>query len=864
MYRFTPALLFTLAAAALAQNAPPPPLPNPPPALPGAVNPAPVPTPLPVVPAPVPTPLPVVPAPVSATTPLSTGGNVRLQLTELKAVLDYYERLTKKRLVYDNAVAGPTPITIAVAGEVPADEAIRIIEISLLLNGITLVPVERSDIVKVIGVGKNPRTAAIPIISDEAVLPDGEHVVTFIKKLDFADPTELVQLLGTYVVQAQGQYTNLTALPKSQSILITENTAIIRGLLRIIREIDVRPAEVVSEFITLERADAKDVLEKLTAIFQKEPTGGAGGAPGGAAQRNVQVPRAVTLTPDGTPLPPGTTAVATAPDTIEIRGGSLSEDSVIIGKIKLTADVRGNRIHVITRPVNMPFVRKLIHEFDASVKFGEPVTRPLKFISASEVLDVVVKAISEPGTKEEGGAAGGAPRPGGQTNAGGRSGGGSLLGNSNSNSGGFGGSNGGGGGGGGVTGGSELDTEPVDTVPEARIVGTTKIIADKNANAIIIIGNADVRTKVFKLLDQLDRRIPQVMLHAIIGELNISNKEQFGVDYIIRNAGLGISPVTVSSGTTGTTTTGTTGTTTTGTGTGTTTGTTTTTTSATNLAGFGANNAPALNLNNLLNQDTVHQIAAGGASGLTGFFTAGNSLNAVVTALENTGRFHVINRPSVFTRNNKKAIIASGQEIAVPQNIQSSINSVQAGSNGIVTNSSVQYKNVTLQLEIVPLINSDKEVSLDILQRNNEVSGSTRIDNNDIPTIATRYVRTSVTLPNQSTLILGGLIKSSVNRSKTGIPFLGSLPLIGPLFSTTTKEKVRTELVILIRPEVTWAPPDAIALREREMEFMNIPPDLESTIYPEIKRKKASPEEMLRNPVVPLREKAIFSPKSKR
>ena len=181
---------------------------------------------------------------------------------------------------------------------------------------------------------------------------------------------------------------------------------------------------------------------------------------------------------------------------------------------------------------------------------------------------------------------------------------------------------------------------------------------------------------------------------------------------------------------------------------------------------------------------------------------------------------------------------------------------MQAGSNGIVTNSSVQYKNVTLQLEIVPLINSDKEVSLDILQRNNEVSGSTRIDNNDIPTIATRYVRTSVTLPNQSTLILGGLIKSSVNRAKTGIPFLGTLPLIGPLFSTTTKEKIRTELVILIRPEVTWAPPDAAALREREMEFMNIPPDLESTIYPEIKRKKASSEEMLRKPVVPLREKA--------
>jgi len=776
---------------------------------------------------------------------------VRLQITELKGALDFYERLTKKRLVYDSQIAGPTPIVINVAGEIPREEAIRIIEISLLLNGITLVPVERSTIVKVIAAGKNPRSAAIPIISDELALPDGEHVVTFLAKLQYADPTELTQLLGTFVVQSPGQYTNLTALPKSQSILITENTAVIRGLLRIIKEVDVRPADVVSEFIPLERADAKDVLEKLTAIFEKQPAaGGAGGAAGGPAPRGVQVPRPVATTPDGTPLPPGTTAEVTAPNTVEIRAGSLSEDSIISGKIKLTADVRSNRIHVVTRPTNMTFVRKLIAEFDASVKFGEPVTRPLKFVRVEEVLDVVVKSITEPGAKEDTGTtAGGTARPGtpgGATNNNNRGlgGGGSAFGNTGGNN--------GGGGGGGNVGGEELATTTVDTTPIARIVGTTKIIADVNANAVIVIGNADARAKVFKLLDQLDKRIPQVMLHAVIGELNIGGKVQFGVDYILRNAGLGLTPIVVNPGTVTTTPGTTTGTTTgtTVTGTGTTPGQT-----STNLVGFNGSNQPVLDLNNLLKQDTVRQIAAAGASGLTGYFTAGNSLTAVVTALENTNRFTVVNRPSVFTKNNKKAIIASGQEIAVPQNIQSSINSTNVGNAGVVTNSSVQYKNVTLQLEVVPLINSDKEVSLDILQRNNEVSGSTRIDNNDIPTIATRYVRTSVTVPNNATLVLGGLIKSSVNNAKTGIPILSSIPLLGALFSTTTKEKVRTELVILIRPEVTWAPPDAIDLREREMEYLNIPPDLESTLFPDVKAKKATPEVMLRKPAAPLREK---------
>ncbi len=830
VFRFTPAILLLLATAAFAQNAP---------------------LPVPAVP---------VPAPPAAS---PSGEMVRLQLTELKAVLDFYERLTKKRLVYDTQVlqslSAPGTISIVVNGEVSRDEAIRIIEISLILNGITLVPAEHSNIVKVIGAGKNPRSSAIPIISDEAAIPDGEQVITFLKKLDFADPTELTQTLGTFVVQGQGQYTNITALPKSQAILITENTAVLRGLLRIIREMDVRPADVVSEFIVLERADAKDVLEKLTAIFEKQPTAGGAAVPGAVAPRGVQLPRATTTTPEGNVVPPGVTAEATSPNSVEIRGGTLSEDSIIIGKIKLTADIRTNRIHVVTRPVNLPFIRKLIKEFDSSVQFGEPVSRPLKFISAGDVIDVVVKAITEPGMKEDTAGTTGATAAGGNRQGNlGNAGGGNLGGFGNNNAGGAGG--GGGGGGGGLSVSEALQVDLVDAKPDARIVGTTKLIADKNANAIIVIGNADVRAKVFKLLDQLDRRIPQVMLHAVIGELNLSQKVQFGVDYILRSAGLGITPIVVNPGTVttdttgGTTGTGTVGNTTTTTGTGTTVGQT-----ATNLVGF-TGTQPVLDLNNLLKQDTIRQIATAGGSGLTGFVTAGNSMTAVVTALEDTGRFHVINRPSVFTRNNKKAIIASGQEIAVPVNIQSSINSVQAGSNGIVTNSSVQYKNVTLQLEVVPLINSDKEVSLDILQSNNEVSGFTRIDNNDIPTIATRYVRTSVTVPNEATLVLGGLIKASQNRTKKGIPFLMNIPVLGTLFSNTSKEQVRNELIILIRPVVTWAPPDAIALREREMEFMNIQPDLEATIYPGVKRTKAAPEQMLRKPAVPLREKAT-SPK---
>jgi type II secretory pathway component GspD/PulD (secretin) len=199
-----------------------------------------------------------------------------------------------------------------------------------------------------------------------------------------------------------------------------------------------------------------------------------------------------------------------------------------------------------------------------------------------------------------------------------------------------------------------------------------------------------------------------------------------------------------------------------------------------------------------------------------------------------------VSRPSVFTRNNKKAIIASGQEIAVPTNIQSSLTPVNSTS-GIVSNSSIEFKTVTLQLEVVPLINSDREVALDILQKEDEVSGSTQIDNNTIPNIATRYVKTSVTVPNQATLVLGGLIKQSNNHTHSGVPWLSNIPVLGYLFSNTTKEKIRQELVILIRPEVSWAPPEDAQLRQRAQEFFNMPPDLEATVYPKAVRVVGTP-----------------------
>jgi len=731
---------------------------------------------------------PASPAPAPAT---PAQDMVRLQFpnSDVADVLREYETLTGKRVITDNFVQGK--VNIFLNKEVPRDEAIQIIKISLLMNGFSLVP-EDPDIVKVIGTGKNPRGQGVPIISDQADIPPSDQVVSYLFKLRYADPVELQQVLGQYLSPPQ-TYTSVLPLPKSSSILITENSTVIRGLAKIIDQIDVAPAEVTSEFIKLERADATKVVDTLKDIFEKgteqnRPTG-----PGGVPGRGV---RGV-----GNPVMP---VAQSETDLGAIT--ALSEDSVIVGKIKLAPDVRTNRIHVITRPINMPFIRKLIAELDANVEFGKPVTRPLRYISASDVLPVLVQALTEPGEQQQGGAGGTAGPQAGPTpqrtpnptvtnpyNVGQ----GSTASGSNLN----------------VS--EELSTQPVDTAPKAVTVGNSKIIADQRANTIIVLGSREVVMKIEKILDEMDVKAPQVALATVIGELTLNNDEQFGVDYFIRgNKKYALTtnfpnvPPPFPGGST--------------------------TSAAPSPGGTPITNGGSVfDPGNLI---SFTQLATNAAQGTNIYLAAGATLASVVHALDSTGRFRVISRPMVFTSNNKKAIIANGQEIPVPVSTLS--NAVTTTSVAAVQ-SSIEFKKVALQLEVVPLINSEKEVSLDILQKIDSVvpGSNVNIGGNQVPTIATRYIRTNVSAPNCSTIVLGGLITDTKNTSKDGIPYLSRLPVVGSLFRSTTKNRDRTELIILMRPEVSLTKLDLYRLRQKNEDHSHFGPELEQDDCPDCPKR---------------------------
>ncbi len=744
-------------------------------------------------------PLPAAPPaapPTNATAPAPPGTTpqpdrmVTLQYpnSDVADVLHLYEQLTGKKLVTDNFVQGK--VNIFISKPLPREDAIKIIEMNLLMNGYALVPAE-GDVVKVIGTGRNPRGAGVPIISDDADIPAGDHVISFLFKLRYADPIELQQVLGQYLSPPQ-TFTSFLALPKSSSILVTENSSVIRALVHIIDQVDVPPAEVVSEFIKLERADAQKVVDMLKEVFDKgtqPPTPGAvpGAVPPVSGVRNV---RAV--------VPPGQKVDEAAGET---GFTALSEDSIVVGKIKIAADVRTNRIHVITRPVNMPFVRKLISEFDANVEFGKPITRPLRYVSAADILPVLVQALTEPGSNSQGGTdngAGGGTQPQPQPRS-----------TSNGSNGSHGFDSGSSGSNGGSQGFSEeLSTTAVDTTPKAVTIGNAKIIADQRANAIIILGNRDVVLKVTKILDEMDVKAPQVVISTVIGELALSNDQEFGIDYFQSKVGIpgphhdgGVAGISRN------------------------------TTLATNPNA----KAPLVDPGSLINFTQLATAAATGGTNV--FLSTGFGLRAIVNMLDQTGRFKTLNRPVVFTTNNKKAIIASGQEVPVPVSTLSSFQPVTTSSPGQINNfgtqSSIQYKKVALQLEVVPLINSEKEVTLDILQKLDSLGDNVQVDQNAIPTIVTRYIKTTVSAPNGSTIVLGGLITEDKRLDKSGIPLLSRIPLIGPLFRHTSNVTTRKELLVLMRPEVALTKLDLFRLRQKNEDRTHMGPEINQDDCPD-------------------------------
>jgi type II secretory pathway component GspD/PulD (secretin) len=208
--------------------------------------------------------------------------------------------------------------------------------------------------------------------------------------------------------------------------------------------------------------------------------------------------------------------------------------------------------------------------------------------------------------------------------------------------------------------------------------------------------------------------------------------------------------------------------------------------------------------------------------GLTLFGAIGSNLDAYVRALSSTGRFKIVARPSVYTTNNKLALIASGQQVPVPEN---SLSGYTGSSSTLASSTNIGYKDVVLSLQVIPRVSANHQINLQIQQQNDSIGTSVSIAGNSVPTVNTQLINTEVTVKNRDTVVIGGLISESQTNNTSGVPVLQDIPLLGNLFKDKTKSKTRSELVVLIQPTVIENDDQAGVTSAYEIRRSSVGPD---------------------------------------
>lgn len=707
------------------------------------------------------------------------GDRVSLQfpLNPVNDILNIYERLIEKPIVKDSSIFNGPQVSLVTPAEVSRDEAIRLIEAALLVNGYILVVEPEEETVKVLlggarqGGGSPSFSEGVVIYTDPNLLPDGESLVGFFMDLEFVDPEDAATIFSNHIVL--NEFGRITPVTNPRGLLITETSPIVRQLIRLRAIIDhpVDDAPLITEFVKLNYAEANVVAQIIQAAMdarmeerlrQGESRGTVTGARPNTPAQNA---------PQGNQGNQGQQGSQNQNNrSRNVMNGVGTADQPAA---QLIPDDRLNRLMIVASPTDAAYILDLIAQFDKPLEGHEPVERKLRYVKANDILPVLVDILQDTGTGET-------MLPGGRqiqtrptpvtssqlsTLTGATQ---NRQNNQNRTQQQTGAT-------GELAGREDQIAFPLDDVaPISVLVGKTRVIADRQSNAIIVAGTRESEKIVLDMIDRLDRRPVQVYLATVIGELTLSDDVEFGVDYLQRFVKWNGSKPGTGGFTSG------------------------------NIAGrtdiLGSPGIPG-NIANLA--DMITTTPFGPAGGLNFYGQIGQSLDVIVTALEATQRFKVLSRPVIYTQNGKRAEITSGQEVPYPNS------SVSDTTNPNSIQSTVDFKEVVLKLEVLPTINEDNEVTLDIVQVNDRVIGSQTVSQNEIPIIGKQELNTTVSVANRSTIVLGGLISESKDQSDTGIPILKDLPLIGHAAKTTNSSKTRSELMIFIQPVVVRSDAEA-------------------------------------------------------
>ena len=305
------------------------------------------------------------------------------------------------------------------------------------------------------------------------------------------------------------------------------------------------------------------------------------------------------------------------------------------------------------------------------------------------------------------------------------------------------------------------------------------IQADEAINALVIRADPSNMIDLIGIIESLDVRRMQVLIEAAIVEVTSDFSQQLGSELAIGDASAGTTPLglTAPSGTL-----------------------------AQILQGLAAP-AGVITAPSSLGESPL--LAGGKVS------TNGTSFAFIVKALAANSDVNLLSTPSITTMDNEEAKIVVGKN--VPFRTGSTVTGSQGTTNPFTT---IQREDVGLTLEVTPHINSDSLVRLLIHQEVSEVDASslTVIGSEAAADLITnkRTIDTTILVENGEVIILGGLIRDKETQAESRVPLLGSIPGLGALFRSRTKNIEKQNLLVFLRPTVLTSGADVAAASERK------------------------------------------------
>lgn len=337
---------------------------------------------------------------------------------------------------------------------------------------------------------------------------------------------------------------------------------------------------------------------------------------------------------------------------------------------------------------------------------------------------------------------------------------------------------------------------------------TAVVTRYEGANAIIIAGNSEVQRMLAGTIADLDTRRDQVLVEAIIVEISDTAARRLGVQFLLGNAKTGFAATNYSNASPNLLTLG---------GAYASTKLGTTTTKVTAPDGTVTETTATANgtLSNTLQQAAVSSLmnATGGFGGLARQFGDGTIFGTILSAVRSDTDSNILSTPSVLTLDNQKASLLVGQEVPVTTG--------EALSNSSFDNKfrTVQREKVGIQLEVRPQINAGGAIKLFLRQEVSSIAGPVSNDNSDL-IINKRELETTVTVDDGEILALGGLLDDNERRTIERIPLLSDIPGLGELFKSRARSRIKTNLMVFIRPTVLHSKEDGEALTAQRYGYI--------------------------------------------